>query len=144
MRCEALRMVVAAALLCATGAAPSMPQTPGSNVLMTRCDPHPYNNATASGFRVTPYKSGHRAILAMQYQNEASTPATAVVIGLVSGGKLVGVGEDFGTFSPDVTIRHDLMLSQEIFPLGSQTHCVVLRVRYANGTAWFNLVPPTF
>jgi hypothetical protein len=111
---------------------------------MTQCDPHPYNNATESGFRVTPYKTGHRAILAMEYQNEATTPATAIVFGLVSSGKLVGVGEDFGSFLRAAVIDHNVMLSQEIFPLGLQTHCIVLRVRYANGTAWFNPAPPAF
>ena len=47
-------------------------------------------------------------------------------------------------FQRGASIRHDLMLSQEIFPLGSQTHCVVLRVLYANGMAWSNPAPPTF
>jgi hypothetical protein len=143
MRFNALQAVTTAALLCAMGAAHATPQTPGSNVLMTQCDPHPYNNAT-SGFRASPYKSGLRAILAMQYQNKAAAPATAVVFGLVSGGKLVGLGEDDGMFARDAVIRHDVMLSQEIFPLGPQTHCVVLRVLYANGMAWFNPTPPTF
>ena len=143
MRFNALRTVAAAALLCTTGAAPALPQTPGSKVVMTQCDPRAYDNAT-SGFRATPYKSGLRATLAMQYQNEAATPATAVVFGLVSGGRLVGLGEDDGVFARDAVIRHDVMLSQEIFPLGPQTHCVVLRVLYANGMAWFNPAPPTF
>jgi hypothetical protein len=80
----------------------------------------------------------------MQYQSEAAMPATAVVFGLVSGGRLVGLGEDDGVFARDAVIRHDVMLSQEIFPLGPQTHCVVLRVLYANGMAWFNPAPPTF
>lgn len=143
MRFNALQAVATVALLCATGAAHATPQTPGSNVFMTQCDPRAYNNAT-SGFRATPYKSGLRAILAMQYQNEAATPATAVVFGLVSGGKLVGLGEDDGMFARDAVIRHDVLLSQQIFPLGQQTHCVVLRVLYANGMAWFNPTPPTF
>lgn len=143
MRFNALPTVAAAALLCTTGAAPALPQTPGSKVVMTQCDPRAYDNAT-SGFRVTPYKSGLRATLAMQYQNEAATPATAVVFGLVSGGRLVGLGEDDGVFASDAVIRHDVMLSQEIFPLGPKTHCVVLRVLYANGMAWFNPAPPTF
>lgn len=111
---------------------------------MTQCDPHPYNNATSSEFRVTPYKTGHRAILAMRYQNEADVPATAVVFGLVSGGKLLGLGEDDGRFARDAVIDHVVFLSQQIFPLGLQTHCVVLRVKYANGMAWFNPEPPIF
>ncbi len=143
MRLNALRAIAAAALLCAMGAAHTTPQTPGSNVLVTQCDPHPYNNAT-SGFRATPSKSGQRAILAMQYQNEAATAASAIVFGLVSGGKLVGLGEDDGMFARGAVIKRDLILSQEIFPLGSHTHCVVLRVLYANGMAWFNPAPPTF
>ncbi len=107
MRFNALPTVAAAALLCTTGAAPALPQTPGSMVVMTQCDPRAYDNAT-SGFRVTPYKSGLRATLAMQYQNEAATPATAVVFGLVSGGRLVGLGEDDGVFARDAVIRHDV------------------------------------
>jgi hypothetical protein len=110
---------------------------------MTQCDPRPYNNAT-SGFRVTPYKSGLRATLALQYHNEAGTPATAVVFGLVSGRRLVGLGEDDGVFARDAVIRHDIMLSQEVFPLAPRARCVVLRVLYANGMAWFNPAPPTF
>jgi hypothetical protein len=78
------------------GAAPNLPQTPGSNVLMAQCNPHPYDDATV-GF--TPYKSAHRAIVAMEYQNEAGMPATAIVFGLVSGGKIVGLGEDDGMFA---------------------------------------------
>lgn len=95
MRFNALRAIATAALLCAVGAVHAPPQTPGSNVLTAQCDPHPDDNAT-SGFRATPYKSGLRAVLAMEYQNEAGTAATAVVFGLVSGGKLVGLGEDDG------------------------------------------------
>jgi len=68
----------------------------------------------------------------MTYQSEADIPATAVVFGLVSGGKLVGLAED------------DERFAREIFPLGPQTHCVVLRVKYANGMARFNPEPPTF
>jgi len=139
----ALRTVATAALLCAMGASPALPQTPGSNVLMTQCNPQAYNNAAESGFRVTPYKSGQRTILAMEYQNEAITPATAVVFGLVSGGRLVGVGEDDGMFSRNAVIEHNVMLSQEI-PVGRPTQCVVLRIRYANGMGWFNPAPPTF
>jgi hypothetical protein len=80
----------------------------------------------------------------MQYQNEAGTPATAVVFALVSGGRLVGLGEDDGMFARDAVISHDVMLGQEIFPLGPPTHCVVLRVFCANGMAWFNPAPPPF
>jgi hypothetical protein len=63
---------------------------------------------------------------------------------LVSGGKLVGLCEDDGMFARDPVISHDVFLSQAIFPLAPQTYCVVLRVKYANGTAWFNPVAPTF
>jgi hypothetical protein len=64
MRFKALRTVATAALLCATGAAPALRQAPGSNVVITQCDPHLYNNAK-SGFQAAPYKSGQRAILAL-------------------------------------------------------------------------------
>lgn len=144
MQINALRAAAAAASLCAMGAISAMPQTPGSNVVVSQCDPQPYNNIVESNFTATPYKSGHRAILAMEYRNQAPTAATAVVFGLVSGGKLVGVGEDDGTFSRGAVVAHQVMLGQTVFPLRAPAHCVVLRVRYANGTAWYNPDPPTF
>lgn len=142
MRYAVFAGTLIAALLAPARAPAQLPQTPGSGILLTKCDPRPYNNAVESGFRVTPYKSGNRATLAVAYQNEAPNAATAVVFGLVSGGKLVGLGQDSGTFARDALVNHEVMLNQEIFPLGAQTHCVVLRVRYANGTAWYNPAPP--
>jgi hypothetical protein len=141
MRFSIFGLGLALALLGST--APRLPQTPGSGILISQCDPRPYNNTAESGFRVTPYKSGQRTILAMAYQNEAPSRATAVVFGVVSGSKLAGVGQDSGSFSRGALITHELMLSQEI-PPGEQTHCVVLRVLYANGSAWFNPTAPTF
>ena len=143
MRFSVLSVALGTVLLASAAASAQIPQTPGSGILLTQCDPRPYNNTVESAFRVTPYKSSLRAILAMEYRNEAASAATAVVFGLVSGGKLVGIGEDSGTFSRGALVSHDLMLSEEIFPLGSQTHCVVLRVKFANGTAWFNPAAPT-
>jgi hypothetical protein len=142
MRRSLSAFVLVTALLSAAAARAQLPQTPGSGVSLTGCDPRPHNNAVESGFRVTPYKTGQRAILAVQYANLAPSAATAVVFGLVSSGKLVGVGEDEGTFSPDALVSHELMLTQEIFPLGAETHCVVLAVRYSNGTAWYNPTSP--
>jgi hypothetical protein len=141
MRSSAFVLGLAIVLLGSTAA--RLPQTPGSSILISQCNPRPYNNTAESGFRVTPYKSGLRTILAIGYQNQAPNAATAVVFGVVSGGKLVGVGQDSGSFSPGALISHELMLSQEI-PPGEQTHCVVLRVLYANGSAWFNPNAPTF
>lgn len=140
MRISVVGLGLAVVLLGSTGA--RLPQTPGSNVRIAQCDPRPYNGRAQSGFSVTPY-SGVRTILAMQYQNQAPSAATAIVFGVVSGGKLVGVTEDDGSFSRGALINHEFKLGQEI-PSGEQTRCVVLRVRYANGRAWFNPDAPTF
>ncbi|MGB8909818.1 MAG: hypothetical protein WCC84_13830 [Candidatus Cybelea sp.] len=91
-----------------------------------------------------PYRNAQQAMLAVEYQNQASTPVTAIVFGLVSGGRLVGIGQDSGRFSQDAAVSHELVLTQSVFPLGVQTHCVVLRVRYANGSAWYNPASPRF
>jgi hypothetical protein len=144
MRISIFAIATFALLLAPIGAPAEMQQTVGSNVLVTRCDPQPYNNAAQPPFVVTPYKTGHRAILAMGYENESPVAATEIVFGLVSSGKLVAVGKDFGDFSKDVPIGRNIMLSQEIFPLGTQTHCVVLEVRYRSGTMWLDPDPPSF
>lgn len=133
-----------AALLTSPAAVAQIPQTSGSNVLISRCDPLPYSNAVESGFLVTPYRSSLYAILAVDYRNEAASPITAIVFGLVSGGKLIGIGEDEGRFAQDAAIDHQLMVHEPIFPLHGPAQCVVLRVLYANGTAWFNPASPRF
>lgn len=115
--------------------------TPGSNILITKCDPRNYY-ASEPGFHASPVKNGLRAKLAVEYQNQAPTPVTGIDFGLVSGGRVVASGEDTGAFAAGATIDHDVWLYQDVFPLQAQTYCVVLHVRYANGTAWHNPNPP--
>lgn len=143
MHCSTFGMVLGTVLLASGTANAAITQTPGSRVLITKCDPRAYNNATNETFRATPYKTGLRTTLTVDYQNDAPNAATAVVFGLVSNGKLVGVGQDNGTFSPEAAISHELILNQELAP-DTQPQCVVLRVKYANGTAWFNPSAPSF
>ncbi|MFZ0031733.1 MAG: hypothetical protein WAK84_07665 [Candidatus Cybelea sp.] len=144
MRCSSLAVPVAALLLTLAPARAGLPQTPGSNVLISECNPHPYNSGVEPGFLALPYRNAQQAKLAVEYHNQASTPVTAIVFGLVSGDRLVGIGEDSGRFSRDAAVSHELLLTQSVFPLGAQTHCVVLRVRYADGSAWFNPASPRF
>jgi hypothetical protein len=95
-------------LLVPAGAAatPELPQTPGSNVMMERCDLQGRNNAVESDFRVTPYKSALWATLSVDYANESAGSMSAVVFGVVSDGKLVAIGQDSGRFAPGAEIRH--------------------------------------
>ena len=144
MRLSSPAVVSAAFLLTSAAALAALPQTPGSKVLISQCDAQPYNSGSQPAFLTLPYRGAQRAVLSIAYQNQASTPVTAVVFGLISSGKLVGIGEDAGRFSQDAVVSHQLVLTQPVFPLGAQTHCVVLRVRYADGSAWFNPAPPQF
>jgi hypothetical protein len=144
MRSLALGAGLATALLASGIALAQLPQTPGSHILLSKCDPRPYNDFVESGFHVAPYRGAIRTTLATEYENDAPSAATAVVFGVVLRGKLVGIGEDSGTFAHDARISHELTLTQDISNIASQTRCVVLRVQYENGTAWFNPDPPTF
>jgi hypothetical protein len=136
-----LASAICAVLLTSAGAAGEIPQTPGSNVLITKCDARPYY-ASEPGFHVSPYKNGLLGVLTVAYQNQASSAATDVVFGLVSDGKLLTRSDDAGNFAPGAAIGHDLMLYQQIFPLKAAAHCVVLGVQYADGETWLNPSPP--
>jgi hypothetical protein len=141
MRLLVLGAGLGAILLSVATASAQIPQTQGSNILITRCDAKPYY-ASEPAFHDSPYKSGERATLTLGYQNEAPSVATEVVFGLVSDGKLVTWTEDTGKFTTGATINRDAMMLSQAIPERSETHCVVLGVRYANGVVWRNPAPP--
>ena len=148
-----LSSIVAAVILAALPAAvPAQElQTPGSRILVMECNPHRHTAAEAHSW-IDPYGVWHYvpgpfpywdAFLGVVYQNKASLAATEVDFGLVSRGSLIAVAKDVGTFSPDVKIDHEFVVSREIFPIGTNLpYCAVLRVKYADGSVWENPTPP--
>ena len=148
---KALLIALSCALLALTVAsADTLPQTPGSKILLTECYPHRHTPAQAHSW-IDPYGTPHDqsnfpswdAFLGISYRNQASVAATEIGFGLVSQGSLIAVAKDLGTFSPNVAIDHEFVVSSEIFPLKTpQPTCVVLWVKYADGTMWVNSSPP--
>lgn len=135
---------------CGIAAAQGLKQTPGAQILVTRCDPHRHTPGTAHPW-IDPYGVLHPAtnfpyaegFLAITYVNRNTQPAKEVDFGLVSRGSLIAVANDAGTFSPGASIAHEFAVSPEIFPIGTALpYCAVLRVKYADGTEWHNPNPP--
>jgi hypothetical protein len=146
----AQRIALAVALLGPASASAQMLQTPGSKILVMECNPHRHTAAQSHPW-IDPYGYRHRnltyfpswdAFLAITYKNQASLPATEIDFGLVVRGSLVAVAKDVGKFSQGVTVDHEFVVSSEVFPLESAPHCSVLRVKYADGSAWLNPIPP--
>jgi hypothetical protein len=125
-------------------------QTPGSKIFVTECNPHRHNPTQAHPW-TDPYGVSHTqgnfpswdAFLTISYQNQSPVTATEVAFGLVNRGSLVAVAKDIGEFSTDVSIDHEFVVSSEIFPLGNNPpYCVVLWVKYVDGSVWVNPHPP--
>lgn len=148
-----MKDVILAALAFAAAAAPASAQarqTPGSPVTIETCYPHRHTTGQRHGW-IDPY-GNHRdstlfrlqdGFLAIDYRNDGRVAATEIDFGLVARRTLVAVAKDAGTFSPGVTIRHEFVISQEVFPLGTQfPYCAVLRVKFADGSSWRNPNPP--
>ena len=77
--------------------------------------------------------------LAIDYSNQTNKVMKEVEFGLIANGHLVAEVKDVGTFSPGVEIKHEFGLSQNVFPLQTAlSHCVPLRITYADGTKWRN------
>jgi len=145
-----LRIALAAALLAPIAARAETPQTPGSNILVTECDPHVHTAAQVHPW-IDPYGYWHSspnffpswdAFLGIAYENRAPVQATEIDFGLVAGGWLVAVAKDVGKFAPGVKIDHEFVVSREIFPLRGMPYCAILRVKYADGSVWQNPRPP--
>jgi hypothetical protein len=137
-------------VLLPVSAAAQILQTPGSEVFLMECYPHRHTS-TQSHPWIDPYGYWHNnpayfpswdAFLGIVYKNQSSLDATEVDFGLVARGSLIAVAKDVGRFSPGVTIDHEFVVSREIFPLNAVPYCTVLRVRYADGSAWRNPTPP--
>jgi hypothetical protein len=141
--------VLAAA--CLSGSSAATMQTPHSHILVSSCSAHRHNSMTQAHPWIDPYGIWHNSstfrltdgFLAVDYTNEAAIPATEIDFGLVARGYMVATANDVGTFSPGIAIRHEFAVSQELFPLGTGIlACVVLRVKYADGSVWHNPEPP--
>jgi hypothetical protein len=77
--------------------------------------------------------------LAIDYVNVSSRTAEVIEFGLIAHRELVAEVRDVGTFSPDVTIKHEFGLSPNVFPLETaMVRCVPLYVRFEDGTRWRN------
>jgi hypothetical protein len=149
------RLAIAFALIIAAGgvaAAQTLRQTPGSQITVSACDPHQHTAGTSHPW-IDPYGMWHpgsagtfpytEGFLGITYANTAPKVAKEVDFGLVLRGSLVAIANDLGTFSPGVQIAHEFDVSPEIFPIGTSfPYCAVLRVKYADGTEWYNPKPP--
>jgi hypothetical protein len=138
------------ACVATASAQPPLQQTAGSKIDVTQCYPHRHTAGQAHPW-IDPYGvmrspddfPYYDGFLAISYKNEASVAATEVDFGLVARGSLIAVAKDAGTFSPDVMIDHEFVVSREIFPIGTAfPYCSVLRVKYADGSTWHNPNPP--
>ena len=154
MRLRVSSIVFSAAILaaaCAAGSSAMTMQTPHSQILVSSCSAHRHYSATQAHPWIDPYgiwrsSSTFRiadGFLAIDYTNQAPVAAKEIDFGLVARGSLIAAAKDVGTFSPGVLIQHEFVVSSEIFPLRtSYLACIVLRVKYADGTVWHNPAPP--
>src|SRR5579871_1322892 len=122
--------ILAAAIVLVAVASPGehVRQTAGSQILVTQCYPHRHTAGQAHPW-IDPYGHMHvnrdafpawDGFLAISYKNEAALTATEVDFGLVARDSLVALAKDVGTFSPDVTIDHEFVVSREVFPIGTE------------------------
>ena len=137
--------------MCISGSSAATMQTPHSHILVSSCTAHRHYTITQAHPWIDPYgiwqsSSTFRltdGFLAVGYANQATIAATEVDFGLVARGSLAATAKDVGTFSTGVTIRHEFVVSPEIFPLRTSfLACIVLRVKYADGSVWHNPEPP--
>lgn len=125
-------------------------QTAGSNITVSTCDPHEHAQGVTHPW-IDPYGGWHypgyfptdEGFLAIDYQNDAKVAATEVDFGLVARGSLVATAKDVGKFSTGSKIKHEFVISREVFPIGTEyPYCAVLRVKYSDGSEWRNPNPP--
>ncbi len=101
--------------------------------------------------------ANNQAFLQISYSNTSTAPATAVVFGLVSYGKLIAVAHDsaaahqIGAFSHNALVTGQFAIPGTVFPRlfpveaggdGIPYNCAVLKVAYADGSVWRNENPP--
>lgn len=108
----------------------SLPQTPGSQIAFSSC-------VTGEG-------------VDMSWKNTAQQNATEVDMGLVQHGVLDFEDDDKGTFSPGTLIERQYGYGDNnakgdyIEDDMLRSRCIVLGVKYADGTAWTNPSAPPF
>jgi len=79
------------------------------------------------------------AMLMIDFTNASKKPISSVEFGYVENGKVRAMVKDVGSFSPESTVMHAFMLSDESLLAHAATMtCVPLRVKYADGTTWMN------
>lgn len=122
-------------------------QTRGSNVEVVECSPHRHISSRTAHPWVDPYGIHHGAsdfpmwdgFLSISYRNQAPITATEIDFGLVVRHSLIETATDVGVFSHGALIEHEFAVSREIFPVGAaRPYCAVLRVKYADGSEWYN------
>lgn len=147
-------LALALALACCIPAAAQTPAAstpPGeSKIEITQCDVH-VHGAHQSHPWIDPYGYWHYdpatfpswdAFLHVEFVNRAPLAAKEIDFAFVSSDALVAVAKDVGTFSTGVTIDHEFVVTREVMPLGGQSRCDVLRVKYEDGSVWTNSLPP--
>ena len=123
--------------------------TPGAHLNVLKCLPHrgayshneTYFDQYGNIFnRVAP---GRPSTLEIHYVNINALTASEIDFGLVARNVLVAQVTDAGTFSPGILIDHEFDIPHEVFPLGTGLpQCVVLKVKYNDGSVWNNPKPP--
>jgi hypothetical protein len=86
---------------------------------------------------VTPYPSPIRTAtgLNVTFSNTSSAPVSNVQFVIGYNGQSETV-DDKGTFSPNVTIAHDLRIFNDAVNSGGSANCTVAKVDFADGTTW--------
>jgi hypothetical protein len=91
------------------------------------------------------YPVERQPTLAIDYMNRTNRVMKEIEFGLIARGSLVAEVKDVGTFSPGAEIKHEFGLNPNVFPLQtSYTHCVPLKITFADGTRWKNPRLPAF
>ena len=115
----------------ALGSAPvsAQPTAAASPVAVKVCDPNRNTVGDPHTMNV--------AALNITFENVAAKPIRSIDFGVLADGQLITETTDFGTFSPNVEVRHSLDLNPFVFPLPTRTPtCTALQVTFQDGTTW--------
>ena len=123
--------------------------TRGSHITVQTCLPHRgrythvRNFVDVYGNMQTVTEPGRPSTLEIHYKNNGKVTATEIDFGLSARNVLVAQVKDVGKFSPTILIDHEFDIPHDVFPLGTGLpQCVVLSVKYVDGTSWTNPNPP--
>lgn len=96
-----------------------------------------FNDVYGYRYNQAALSAGQSGTLYVDYTNVTPKVMKSIEFGLVANGRLVAEVRDVGTFSPQVSIKHQFGLNPNVFPLQTGlAKCVALRVTYADGTKW--------